>query len=452
MSEPARITKPDEHLAELSRILESGTISSAKRLMNALHPADIADLLESLPHSQRMLLWEIVNDDIEGEVLVEVGDEVRESLIRTMDVGEIRAAAENLDLDDLADFVQSLPDKLIEETLQGMDKQNRHRLETVLSYPEDSAGGLMNLDTVTVRADVSLDVVLRYLRRLDELPRHTDRLIVVDRYDHYQGVLGLRHLLTKEPDTEVSQVMRTDVPAILANDSDISVARLFEDHDLVSAAVVDDSGKLLGRITVDDVLDVIRDEAEQSVLSMAGLNQEDDIFSPATRSARKRAIWLGVNLATAFLAAWVIGQFQATLEQVVALAILMPIVASMGGIAGSQTLTLVIRGQALGQVSRANTRWLLNKELLVSILNGLIWATVVGLITYLWFGDPRIGLIIGVALVVNLIFAALSGVFIPLILRGLHVDPALAGGVVLTTVTDVVGFVAFLGLATVFLL
>lgn len=452
MSEPTRIIQTDEHLTELSRILESGTISAAKRLMNALHPAEIADLLESLPQSQRMLLWEIVDDQIEGDILLEVGDEVRGTLLRTLEVGEIRAITESLDLDDLADFVQSLPDKLIDETLQGMDKQNRQRLDTVLSYPEDSAGGLMNLDTVTVRADVTLDVVLRYLRLKGELPQHTDRLIVVDRYDHYQGVLGLRHLLTCDPDTTVAQLMRSNVPPILADVPATQVARLFEDHDLISAAVVDNTGKLLGRITVDDVLDVIRDEAEQSLLSMAGLNQEDDTFSPAMRSARRRAIWLGVNLATALLAAWVIGQFQATLEEIVALAILMPIVASMGGIAGSQTLTLVIRGQALGQISRANTRWLLNKELLVSLINGAIWATVVAVIAFCWFGDYRIGLIIGIALVINLLFATLSGVFIPLLLRGLHIDPALAGGVILTTITDVVGFVAFLGLASLFLL
>ena len=246
--------------------------------------------------------------------------------------------------------------------------------------------------------------------------------------------------------------MRSDVQPILADSPASQVARLFEDYDLVSAAVVDQDGKLLGRITVDDVLDVIRDEAEQPFLSMAGLSQEDDIFSPARRSASRRAIWLGVNLATAFLAAWVIGLFQGTLEEIVALAILMPIVASMGGIAGSQTLTLVIRGQALGQISRSNTRWLLNKELLVSLLNGAIWATVVGIVVFMWFGDYRIGVIIGAALIINLVFAALSGVLIPFLLRSLNIDPALAGGVVLTTVTDVAGFVAFLGLATIFLL
>ena len=441
-----------EHLAQLSKILESGTISAAKRLLNALHPAEIADLLASLPHAQRMLLWEIVDKEVEGDVLIEVGDEVRATLLRTMDVNEIRAAAGNLDLDDLADFVQSLPNKLLDETLQGMDKQNRQRLDTMLSYPEDSAGGLMNLDTVTVRADVTLDVVLRYLRFKGELPQHTDRLIVVDRYDYYQGVLGLCHLLTCDPEMLVATLMRADVPSILASTPDTQVARLFEDYDLVSAAVVDEEGKLLGRITVDDVLDVIRDEADQSLLNTAGLNREDDIFSPVIHSARRRAVWLGVNLATALLAAWTIGQFQATLEEIVALAILMPIVASMGGIAGSQTLTLVIRGQALSQIGLANIRWLLNKELLVSLLNGAIWATVVGVVAVYWFGDYRIGLIIGAALVINLLFAALSGVCIPLLLRSMGVDPALAGGVVLTTVTDIVGFVAFLGLATLFLL
>ena len=452
MAEPTRLVPADEHLSALSKILESGTVSSAKRLINTLHPAEIADLLESLPLAQRTLLWQMIDDDIGGEVLLEVGEEVRESLVQRMDAAEIRAAASGLAIDDLTDFIRSLPDTLIEESLQGMDKRDRQRLETMLAYPEDSAGGLMNLDTVTVRADVTLDVVLRYLRHRGALPDHTDRLIVVDRYDRYQGVLGLRHLLTCPVDATVAEIMRTDVQPILADTSATQVARRFEDHDLISAAVVNRNGTLLGRITVDDVLDVIREEAEQSVLSMAGLKQEDDIFSPPVRSARKRAVWLGVNLATAVLAAWVIGLFQVALEEIVALAILMPIVASMGGIAGSQTLTLVIRGQALGQIGIANTRWLLNKELLVALLNGLLWASVVAVIAWSWFDDYTIGLIIAIALIVNLLFAALAGVLIPLLLRSIGIDPALAAGVVLTTVTDVVGFIAFLGLASLFLL
>jgi len=369
-----------------------------------------------------------------------------------MDSDEIRAVAAGLDLDDLADFVQSLPDTLIDETLAGMEQQERHRLEQVLSYDEESAGGLMNLDAVTVRADVSLDVVLRYLRLRGDLPPHTDHLIVVDRHDRYCGVLSLRSLLTHPAEQPVAAVMDIDYEPINVKLSDAEVVRRFEDRNLVSAPVVDDHHRLLGRITVDDVFDVMREDAEQAVMSMAGLDQDDDIFSPVVKSSRKRAVWLGVNLLTAFLASWVIGQFEGALDQVVALAILMPVVASMGGIAGSQTLTLVIRGQALGQVSRTNTPWLLRKEIMVGLLNGLLWAVVVAAVAWLWFGDPQIPLVIAAATVINLLAAATAGVVIPMILRSLGVDPALAGGVILTTVTDVVGFVAFLGLATLYLI
>jgi magnesium transporter len=442
----------DERLQTLSEVLESGTVQQAVRIMNALHPAEIADLLESLPPRQRKLLWGLVDADIEGPVLLEVGDEVRNSLISEMEADEILAAAEGLDVDDLADFLQSLPDTLLQETLQGMDKQNRDRLEEVLSYPEDSAGGLMDTDLVTVRADVPLDVVLRYLRMKGELPEHTNQLFVVDRYGNYQGVMSLHPLLTQDPEMLVADAMDGEISAINASALSSDVSRMFEDLDLVTAPVVDDHNRLLGRITVDDVVDVIRDEAEHSVLSMAGLSEDHDIFAPVVQSGRRRGVWLGVNLATAFLASWVIGRFTATLDQIVALAVLMPIVASMGGIAGSQTLTLVIRGQALGQVGHANVRWLLNRELAVALLNGALWALVVAAIAVLWFDDYAIGAVIGTALIINLLAAAASGVVIPFVLRQMNVDPALAGGVILTTVTDVIGFVAFLGLATVFLL
>jgi magnesium transporter len=305
---------------------------------------------------------------------------------------------------------------------------------------------------VTVRADVSLDVVLRYLRRQGKIPDLTDSLIVVNRYDRYLGLLPLSELLTKEPDYTVAEVMDQSMEGIPARTPATEVTKLFEDLDLISAPVIDDNGTLLGRITIDDVVDVIREEADHSVLSRAGLNEDEDIFAPVLPSARRRAVWLGVNLLTAFLASWVIGQFQDTLQQVVALAVLMPIVASMGGIAGSQTLTLVIRGLALGQVGKTNTRWLLSKEIAVGALNGLVWAAVVSLFAILWFRDLQIGGIIALALVLNLLAAALAGVIIPIVLRRLRIDPALAGGVVLTTVTDVVGFLAFLGLATALLL
>lgn len=433
---------------ELHERLSEGALNAARQLMLAMHPAEIADALESLPPARRRILWDLVDDDIDGEVLMEVGEEVRESLISDMDIDELREVTEQLDLDDLADFVQSLPERLTVDVLSGMGRQDRERLEQVLLYPEDSAGGLMNLDTITVRGDVSLDVVLRYLRRRGEMPRHTDRLWVVDRYGRYRGELPLRVLLTEAPDTLVAEVasQRVDPLSVLTPANEVS--RLFEDYDLVSAPVVDEDNHLIGRVTIDDVVDVIREEAEQSVMSMAGLNTEDDVFAPVLRSTRRRAIWLGVNLLTALLASWVIAQFDHTLEQVVTLAVLMSVAPSMGGIAGSQTLTLVIRGQALGQINRSNARALLGKELAVGFLNGLLWASVVCLCTWLWLKDIRLGLILGAALIVNLISAAAAGMLIPMLMRRFEIDPALAGGVALTTITDVIGLVAFLGLAT----
>ncbi len=449
---PTDPAETQDHLADVSAIIDSGSFNAAKSILQAMHPAEIADLLESQPPRKRQLIWKMVSQDNEGEVLMKLGDEVRESLVSDMDAEHLIQISEHMDLDDLADFVQSLPEQLNHELLNHMDYQDRMRLETVLSYPEDSAGGLMDLDAITVRADVTLDVVLRYLRLRGEMSRHTDRLIVVDRFGYYLGALPLRRLLTRDPGTIVYEVMRSDYPVVNVEQSDFEVARLFEDHDLVSVAVVDAKGKLLGRITVDDVVDVIRGEAEQSVMSMAGLKQEDDIFAPVFKSSRKRALWLGVNLLTAFLAAWVTAQFADTLDKVVTLAILMTIVPSMGGIAGSQTLTIVIRGQALGQINKTNARLLLWKEIMVGALNGALWACIVGVVTYWWFGDYEIGIVIGLAILANLGAAAMSGVLIPIILRTLKIDPALAGGVILTTVTDVVGLLSFLGLATLILL
>ena len=442
----------DRRAERLSDILASGSFSAARSILQAMHPAEIADVLESLPKARRELLWEMIDPEIEGDVLMEVHDEVRDSLVSIMDPEEIQAASEQLDLDDLADFVQSLPEKLNREVLRGMRVQDRQRLETVLSYPEDSAGGLMNLDTITVREDVTLDVVLRYLRRRGEMPRNTDRLMVVDRFGRYQGELPIRRLLTHNTDALVSSVMRIDVVPLPVMTDAHDIARQFEDYDLVSAPVVNEEGRLLGRITIDDVVDVIRDQAEQSVLSRDGLNQEDDVFAPAFKSARRRAVWLGVNLLTAFLASWVIARFEATIDQIVTLAVLMTIVPSMGGIAGSQTLTLMIRGQALGQINRSNTRSLMMKEAMVSLLNGALWAVVVCGFTAWWFGEIKIGVLLGAALMINLLFAAMAGLGIPIVLRRIGVDPALAGGVILTTVTDVIGLVAFLGLATLILL
>lgn len=435
----------------LADSIHEGSLSAARQVMQAMHPAEIADALESLPAQRRQILWELVDTEVEGEVLMEVHDEVRGDLVEQMDLEEIRQATKQLDLDDQADFVQSLPEKLTADLLSGMGRQDRDRLEQVLSYPEDSAGGLMNVDIITVRDDVTLDVVLRYLRRRGDMPKHTNRLWVVDLHGHYRGGLSIRKLLTASGATLVSEVAVNDIEPLHVLTPDKDVSRAFEDYDLVSAPVVDDNNRVIGRVTIDDVVDLIREEAEQSVMSMAGLSQEDDTFSPVLRSARRRAIWLGVNLITALLAAWVIAQFETTLDRVITLAVLMTVVPSMGGIAGSQTLTLVIRGQALGQINRRNTRALLTRELSVGLINGLAWALVVSAFTYFWFGSMQIGIILGVALLINLLFAAIAGLFIPILMRRFSIDPALAGGVVLTTITDVVGLVAFLGLATWFL-
>ncbi len=452
MAESSEQPSTQQRLETLTEALQSGTAGQVRGLLASLHPAESADLLESLPHGPRELLWELVAPEDQGAVLLEVNDEVRAGLIEAMETRELVEATEGLDTDDLADLVQDLPGTVIQELLRSMDKQNRQRLEAVLSYPEDTAGGLMNPDMVTVRANVSLDVVLRYLRLRGEIPDLTDSLMVVNRFDQYQGVLPLTTLLTSDPDSSVAEVMDPNIDGIPASMDDVDVARLFQDRDLISAPVVDDDNKLLGRVTIDDVVDVIREEADHSLMSMAGLDEEDDIFAPVILSARRRALWLGINLATAFLASWVIGLFESTLDKVVALAVLMPIVASMGGIAGSQTLTIMIRGLALGQVGSGNARSLMYKELMVSIMNGLIWSLVVALIAMAWFQNREIGVIIACALIINLVCAALAGFAIPLALKRFGIDPALAGSVLLTTITDVIGFMAFLGLGTLYLL
>jgi magnesium transporter len=443
--------KKEFRLQALRTALESGTMRGIHRMINALHPAEIASLLESLPPARREVVWELVDPEDEGEVLVELNDEVRANLISGMDADELVAAMEGMELDDLADIMGDLPEAVNRQVLRSLEQQDRERLRAVLAYPEDTAGGLMNTDTVTVRPDVVLEVVMRYLRARGGLPERTDQLFVVGRNDEYLGSLAIGRLLTHDPQRTVAELMDTSVEAINANLPESEVASIFEDRDLLSAAVVDDRGALVGRITIDDVVDVIRDQADHSMMRMAGLDEDEDMFAPVFKSARRRAVWLGVNLATAFLAAWVVGLFQATLEEVVVLAVLMPIVASMGGIAGSQTLTLVIRGMALGQIARSNARWLIFKEIAVGLLNGFAWALVVALAVLLWFRTWEVGAIIAAALVINLLFAAIAGVGIPLLLKRLRIDPALAGTVILTTVTDVIGFMAFLGLGAFFL-
>jgi len=443
--------RKQNRLKILASALERGTIANVRSMLNGLHAAEIAHLLESMPQQQRRILWELIDPELDGDILTHVNDELRASLIMEMDPEELVAATEGLEPDDLADIIGDLPDAVISEVLQSMDEQNRHRLESIMSYPDDTAGGLMNTDTITIRPDVTIDVVLRYLRRHGAVPEMTDNLFVVDRKDRYLGQLPLTVLLTQKPGVSVAEVMSRETAGIPAEMKVAEVASLFEHRDLVSAPVIDDSQRLLGRITIDDVVDVIRDQAEHTMMSMAGLDQRDDMFAPVLVSARQRSVWLGVNLLTALLASWVIGLFEDTLDKIVILAVLMPIVASMGGIAGSQTLTLVIRGIALGYIGGSNARQLLYKELAVSLLNGLLWAVVVAAVVMVWFGNVKIGFLIAIAIIINLVCAAFAGATIPMLLRRLGADPALGGSVMLTTVTDVVGFVVFLGLATFFL-
>ena len=435
---------------KLNRALDSGTFVDVRRMLNGLAPGDIAHLLESSTPKFRHILWTLLDAENEAEVLNELSDELRIQFLGDMEAAKVAELMEGLEDDDVADILQQLPDRVTWEVLNSMDLQDRARLEQVMLYPEDTAGGLMNTDTITIRAPLTLDVVLRYLRRHEEIPAMTDNLIVVNRSDRFIGLLPLRTLLVSDPTATVREKMVTDVEPIPVSLPDTDVARLFERNDWVSAPVIDEEGRLVGRITIDDVVDVIREDADHSFMSMAGLDEDEDTFAPVFRTAPRRAMWLGINLITAFIAAGVINLFQGTIEKVVALAVLMPIVASMGGIAGTQTLTVLVRGIALGQVGRNNQAWLINREVLVGLLNGVLWALVVAVAASLWFDDWTIGLVIAAALVINLITAGFTGAVLPLLMTRFRIDPALAGGVVLTTVTDVVGFLSFLGLATLF--
>ncbi len=452
MADAARHDKTARQLRLLSEALDTGRLGPVRRLVNTLSPAEIGNLLESLPPAKRNVVWGLVDPEDDGEVLVHVGDEVREGLIADMDADELVAAVEDLDIDDLADLVEDLPDTVIDEVLKSMDRENRERLEQVLSYSEDSAGRLLNPDIITVRADVTVDVVLRYLRLRGEVPEHTDHLFVVSRRHQYLGRLPLSALLIHEPATPINELLDDEQPAIDVTESSAEVARQFSDHDWLSAPVVDANNILLGRITIDDVVDIIREQAEHQAMGAAGLDEEVDLFAPIARTARSRAIWLGINLLTAFLASWVIGNFQPVLQKVVATAVLMPVVASMGGIAGTQTLTIMVRALALGQVGMSNLWPLLRKEVTVGLLNGLLWAMAVGLVSFGVYRDVLLSVAFGCAMVINLCLAALAGVFIPLIQKRMGIDPALAGGTILTTVTDCCGFGSFLGLSTIMLL
>lgn len=445
-----------DHNQELSRsqevadLLQSGTFQHARHMLKVLAAEETAHLIESSPPPSRQILWALVDEDRRSDVLPFLGDELQTQFVLAMENAELVALSTELETDDMVDILQQLPDRLTREVLQAMTTQDRHRVTSALSYPENTAGGLMNTDTITVRARHSIDVVLRYLRRHDEIPDMTDNLYVVNRSDEFIGILPLAKILVSDPNKTVREIMLSDVKAIPVDMPDDEVARRFERKDWVSAPVVNEEGKLLGRITIDDIVDVIREDADHSLMSMAGLDEEEDTFSPVIKTTPRRALWLGLNLITAFIAAAVINLFQDSIDKVVALAILMPIVASMGGVAGTQTLTIVVRGLAIGHIKAHNQRWLIIRELAVGVINALLWAAVVAVAAALWFDDMILGGIIAAAMIINLITAALAGAILPLALNKANIDPALAGSVALTTITDVVGFMSFLGLATIF--
>ena len=427
-----------------------------KEVLNAifsdLEAGEIAHLLQSLPDNLRSQLWSFIPEDRNGDVLFELGDVARSSLASTLEHEQIIVAVSNLDNNDLADVVDTLPEEIGAAIRQSLDDDGLQSLENTLSFPEDSAGRLMETEAIAVRSDITLETVLRFLRIRESIPDHTDGLMVIDRQRVFLGELPISELLTGNPNALVEEMMDKEALYVTPTTSQRELAIMFRDLDLVSIAVVDNEGVLLGRVTLDDMLDIMHEEADHQILGAVGLDEDEDLFSPILPSAKRRLFWLGINLATAFLAAWVIGLFEATLEKIVALAVLMPIVASMGGIAGGQTLTLMIRGLATGKISSGNAKWLAYKEIAISAISGVTWAVVVGLVSYLWFSDIRISLVLAASMIVNLLVAALAGFGIPMLMKRIGIDPALAGGVVLTTATDVIGFVSFLGLATLFLL
>ncbi|CAC9637073.1 Mg/Co/Ni transporter MgtE, CBS domain-containing [uncultured Gammaproteobacteria bacterium] len=441
-------TSFEDCLQKLMESLEVSLYEEATTQLANLHSAEIARLLEAIPPKERVILWSNIDTGTQGDILKDLSENVRTQLFSEMSVDSIVEATEGLDMDDLADIVPDLPESALHNLLLTLDHKHRDHLKRVLSYPEDSAGGLMNIDIITVRDDITVRTVIRYLRLLKEMPIDTDQVFVVDRAYKYLGAIHISTLLTNEAQQNIEPLINKTLKPIIAQTPEKEVAHLFEQRDLISAPVVDENNQLIGRITIDDVVDVIRDEAEHSVMSMAGLDEEDDVFAPVMQSSKRRSIWLGVNLVTVFIAVFFISLFEATLQEKIALAILMPVVASMGGIAGTQTLILVTRGIATGRITNSNLKVLMNKEVAIGLLNGLIWALVIGVATHLWFADILLSMVIALAIVVNLIFAAFSGVILPSLLIKFKIDPALAGGVILTTITDVIGFVAFLGLAS----
>ena len=443
----------EKKLGKLISDLERDQITSIQQTLTSLHPSEIARLLESLTPGKRKIIWQLVDQDDEGDVLKELVEDVRQNLIGEMDATELIAATQDMELDDLADLLVDLPETVTEQVITALDRQDQIRLESVMSYDEDTAGGLTNPRIISVRRGITIEVLMRYLKRLNKLPEHTNYIYIVNRNDEYLGALKLVDLFLEDKNKPIETIMDESVKAMLADVDVKQVAMDFQNLDLISMPVIDEKNRLLGQITVDDVVDVIQDQVNSEIFNMAGLDDEDDIFAPVILSTKRRAVWLGMNLITAFVVAGAIGLFQEILQQIVILAVLMPIVASMGGVAGNQTLILVIRGIAMGKIQRSNARKLLVKESSVALLNGLTWSIVVSVLAVVLFQTTwEIGLIVGAAMLLNIFASAIAGVSIPFLLKKMGIDPALAGGVLMITLTDVLGFVTFLGLATLFLL
>ena len=443
----------EKKLGKLISDLERDQITSIQQTLTSLHPSEIARLLESLTPGKRKIIWQLVDQDDEGDVLKELVEDVRQNLIGEMDATELIAATQDMELDDLADLLVDLPETVTEQVITALDQQDQIRLESVMSYDEDTAGGLTNPGIISVRRGITIEVLIRYLKRLNKLPEHTNYIYIVNRNDEYLGAVKLVDLFLEDKNKPIETIMDESVKAMLADEDVKQVAMDFQNLDLISMPVIDEKNRLLGQITVDDVVDVIQDQVNSEIFNMAGLDDEDDIFAPVILSTKRRAVWLGMNLITAFVVAGAIGLFQEILQQIVILAVLMPIVASMGGVAGNQTLILVIRGIAMGKIQRSNARKLLVKESSVALLNGFTWSIVVSVLAVVLFQTTwEIGLIVGAAMLLNIFASAIAGVSIPFLLKKMGIDPALAGGVLMITLTDVLGFVTFLGLATLFLL
>jgi magnesium transporter len=426
-------------------------LSELREELGSLHPADVAYILEALPIDRRLLVWDLVKAERDGEILIEVSDAVRESLIASMSRDELRVAAEHLDTDEIADLAPDLPHAVMRDVFNSLSIEDREQLRSAMSYPEDAVGALMDFEMVTIREDVTLEVVSRYLRRFDELPDHTDQLFIVDRDERFKGVLPLNRLLVNEPEMEVSSLMISDTITLHPDDKADQAAQAFARYDLVSAPIVDEDGKVLGRVTVNAVMDFIRAESESDALNLAGLREEEDIFASVWKSAKNRWLWLALNLCTAFFASRVIGSFEGTIEKFVALATLMPIVAGIAGNSANQTTTIIIRSLALGQITPTNARRMISKELAIGALNGMVWGGVAGVFAYMLYQNILLGIIMTSAMLLNLLLGAMAGVLIPLAMQRMGRDPAIGSSVLLTAITDSGGFFIFLGLAAIFL-